>query len=239
MKDFFLKENTDFVPFSLQHLYVVLFLILFGIFFIKWAKKQPLKTQILTGNIFAFFISLVVIIHTLLKVYKGTFNYQEHLPLQLCTFLALLIPIFSLTRKYLYYEVLFFLVLTGTFQALVTPTEYNFMNMPFVKYWVVHAGLVIFMLYATFVYNMRPTFRSVIKSFIGMQVYIILMFIVNYILGSNYFYTMKKPDGTTLLSLFGDWPYYILAVEIIIIPYFLLIYLPFYLTRKRVKNSES
>lgn len=233
MKDFFLKENTDFVPFTLQHLGVILFLIIFGVVLIKWAKKQTINTQILTGNIFTFFISLVVIINTLSKVYKGTFNYQEDLPLHLCTFIALIIPIFSITRKYLYYEVLLFLVLTGTFQALITPTEYNFMNLPFLKYWVVHAGLVIFMLYATFIYNMRPTFKSVFKSFIGMQIYIVLMFIVNYILGSNYYYTMNKPEGTTLLSLFGDWPYYILVVEIIIIPYFLLVYLPFYLTRKK------
>lgn len=233
MKDFFLKENTDFVPFTLQHIAVILFFIIFGIVLIKWAKKQTLSTQTLTGTIFASFISLVVIINVLVKVYKGTFNYQEDLPLHLCTFIGLIIPIFSITRKYLYYEVLLFLVLTGTFQALITPTEYNFMNLPFLKYWLVHAGLVIFMLYATFVYNMRPTFKSVFKSFIGMQMYIVLMFIVNYILGSNYYYTMNKPEGTTLLDLFGDWPYYILVVEIIVIPYFLLVYLPFYLTRKK------
>ena len=233
MNDFFLKENADFAPFSLQHLYVILFLIIFGILFIKWAKRQTLKTQILAGNIFAFSISLVVIINIIFKIQKGNFDYQEDLPLHLCTFLALLIPIFSLTRKYLYYEILFFLVLTGTFQALITPTEYNFMNLPFLKYWLAHAGLVIFMLYATFVYKMRPTLKSVIKSYIGMQVYIVLMFGINYILGSNYFYTMRKPNGATLLDLFGEWPYYIFVVEIVIIPYFLLIYLPFYLTRKK------
>ena len=234
MKDFFLSENADFVPFSLQHIYVFLFFLVFGIIFIRWGRNQSTKIQNLAGNIFAFSISLVVIINIISMVLKGNFDYQEHLPLHLCTFLALIIPIFSLTRKYLHYEIIFFLVLTGTFQAVITPTEYNFMNIPFLKYWLVHAGLVIYMLYATLVYKMKPTLKSVWKSYIGMQVYIVLMFIINYILGSNYFYTMRKPDGATLLDLFGEWPYYIFVVEIVIIPYFLLIYLPFYLTRKKV-----
>ena len=233
MNDFFLKENADFVPFTFQHVAVILFLIVFGIVLIKWAKKQSQKTQIFVGNIFTIAISLSVIIGVSLKIYTGNFDYQVDLPLHLCSFMALIIPIVSLTRKYLYYEVLFFLVLTGTFQSLVTPTEYNFMNFPFFRYWLVHAGLVIFMLYATFIYKMRPTFKSVIRSFIGMQVYMVLMFIVNSILGSNYFYTNRKPEAATMLDLFGEWPYYVIAIKLIVIPYFLLIYLPFYFTRKK------
>ena len=233
MNEFFFKQNTDFTPFTLQHVLVILFLVLFGIFLIKWAKNQSKKSQIFIGNFLAFSISLSVIIGTLLKVYNGDFNYQEHLPFHLCSFLALIIPVLSIKRKYLHYEILFFLILTGTFQSLVTPSSYNFLNFEFFRYWLVHAGLVIFMMYATFIYKMRPTLKSVWKSFLGMQVYMLLMFILNYFLGSNYFYTNRKPDAASLLDLFGDWPYYVFVVELIVIPYFLLIYLPFYLTRKK------
>ena len=90
------------------------------------------------------------------------------------------------------------------------------------------------MMYATFVYKMRPTLKSVGKSFLGMQIYMILMFVLNYFLGSNYFYTNRKPNVATLLDVFGEWPQYVFIVELIVIPYFLLLYLPFYLTRKKV-----
>jgi hypothetical integral membrane protein (TIGR02206 family) len=80
---------------------------------------------------------------------------------------------------------------------------------------------------------MRPTLKSVWKSFIAMQVYMLLMFVLNYFLGSNYFFTNKKPDAETLLDVFGDWPQYVFVVELFVIPYFLLLYLPFYLTRKK------
>lgn len=233
MNDFFFGENADFIPFSEQHILISAIVITLGTILIYWAKKQSEQIQILTGNIIASSISLTVIFGSILNIYKPDFNYQEDLPLHLCSFLALIIPVLSFTRKYIYYEILFFLILAGTLQSLITPSEYNFLNFTFFRYWFVHSGLVIFMLYATFIYKMRPTLKSVFKSFIGMQVYMIIMFIINYMLGSNYFYTNRKPNATTLLDVFGEWPQYIFVVELIVIPFFLLIYLPFYLTRKK------
>ena len=233
MNDFFFGENADFIPFSEQHILISAIVITLGTILIYWAKKQSEQIQILTGNIIASSISLTVIFGSILNIYKPDFNYQEDLPLHLCSFLALIIPVLSFTRKYIYYEILFFLILAGTLQSLITPSEYNFLNFTFFRYWFVHSGLVIFMLYATFIYKMRPTLKSVFKSFIGMQAYMIIMFIINYMLGSNYFYTNRKPNATTLLDVFGEWPQYIFVVELIVIPFFLLIYLPFYLTRKK------
>ncbi len=233
MIDFFLKENSNFTPFTLQHLGVALFFICIGTALILWAQKQNEKTKTRTGNLFAFSIAITIIFGTFLKIYKGEFNYQEDLPLHLCSFLGLSAPLLSITKKLVYYEVFFFLVLAGTLQSVITPDEYNYLNFPFFRYWFVHAGLVIFMMYATFVYKMKPTIKSVGKSFLGMQIYMLLMFVLNYFLGSNYFYTNRKPDAATLLDLLGDWPQYVFVVELIVIPYFLLIYLPFYLTRKK------
>jgi len=231
--DFFLKENNNFTPFSKQHLLVVLFFVCFGFLFIAISKKQNRKTQSIIGNIMAFSICFTVILGTLVKLYKGNFNPQEDLPLHLCSFLALVVPFLSVTKKFLYYEIFFFLILAGTLQSLITPDESNYLNFPFFRYWFVHAGLVIFMFYATFIYKMKPTLRSVGKSFLGMQIYMLLMFVLNYFLDSNYFYTNRKPNAATALDFFGDWPQYIFVVEVLVIPYFLLIYLPFYLTRKK------
>jgi len=233
LNDFFFGENADFVPFSGQHILISAIVIVFGTILIFWAKKQSEQIQFLTGNIIASSISLTVIFGSILNSYKPDFNYQEDLPLHLCSFLALVIPVLSYTRKYIYYEIFFFLILAGTLQSLITPSDYNFLNFTFFRYWFVHSGLVLFMLYATFVYKMRPTIKSVFKSFIAMQFYVILMFLINYLLGSNYFYTNRKPEATTLLDVFGEWPQYIFVVELIVIPFFLLIYFPFYLTRKK------
>ena len=80
---------------------------------------------------------------------------------------------------------------------------------------------------------MRPKFKSVFKSFLALQVYVVLMVIINKLLEANYFYLNEKPQSASILDYFGEWPWYIIVVQIIIIPLFLLIYLPFYLTRKK------
>lgn len=234
MNDFFFEENVDFIPFSEQHLWIIIILILFGISIISWSKRQTERIQIITGNIFAFSISLTVVFGSILNVYKPDFNYQEDLPLHLCSFLALIIPVLSFTRKYLFYEIFLFLILAGTLQSLITPTEHNYLNFPYFRYWFVHGGLVIFVFYTTIIYDMRPTLKSVFKSFLGLQIFTAFIIVINYILGSNYFYTNAKPNTSTLLDVFGEWPQYIFVVEIIVIPFFLLIYLPFYITRKKV-----
>jgi hypothetical integral membrane protein (TIGR02206 family) len=233
MMDFFLKENNGFTPFSIQHLLVLLFFICFGATLIRFTKKQKEATQTKIGNILAFSISFTVLLGTVLNIFKDDFNYQEDLPLHLCSFLAIIVPTLSLTRNFLYFEIFFFLILVGTFQSVMTPDEYNYLNFSFFRYWFVHAGLIIFMLFAVFVYKMRPTIRSVGKSFLAMQAYMLFMFVVNYFLGSNYFYTNRKPKAATLLDFFGDWPQYIFVVELLIIPFFLLIYVPFYFTKNK------
>ncbi|WP_439127387.1 YwaF family protein [Polaribacter sp.] len=231
--NFFIEENNNFVPFTTQHLGVILFIFCFGSLLIFISKKQPKTVQNKIGNVFAFSICATTLLGVFVSVYNGNFNYKTDLPLHLCSFLTLVIPLLSFTRKLLYYEIFFFLVIAGTLQSLITPDDYNYLNFKFFRYWYVHAGLVIFMFFATFVYQLRPTLKSVGKAFLAMQVYMLLMFVINNFLGSNYFYTNRKPNAATLLDFFGDWPQYIFVVELIVIPYFLLIYLPFYLTRKK------
>ena len=220
--------------FGNQHLVALLFFIMFGYFLIKWAKKLTEEKQHKIGNIFAFSLSITVIIWTLLKIYTKGFDIKQDLPLHLCNFIALLLPVFTLTKKKIYFDIVLFWVLAGTTHSVITPDLRNgFPNFIFLKYWYVHAGLIIFVLYTALVLQLKPNLKSVFKSFIALQTYLILLFVINKFLDSNYFYTNSKPEGPTALDYLGEWPYYILTVELILIPYFLLIYLPFYLTRKK------
>lgn len=224
--------------FGLQHVVVLLFFAVAGFLLINWAKKLPENKQLKVGTIFAFSLSFTVVIWTFLKIYTRGFDIKQDLPFHLCNIIALLLPILMISRKNLYYEIVFFWVLAGTTHSVITPDlENGFPNFIFLKYWYVHAGLIIFILYLTFVFKLRPTFKSALKSFIALQGYIILMFFVNYLTGANYFYTNHKPAVASALDYLGEWPVYIFVVELIMIPYFLLFYLPFYLNSKKIKNN--
>jgi len=218
--------------FGNQHLIVLLFFIFFGYFLIKWAKKLNKEMQYTVGNIFAFSLSITIVVWTFLKIYLRGFDIKNDLPFHLCNFIALLLPLFSLKRTQFMYDILLFWILAGTSQAIITPDlKQGFPNFIFLKYWFVHAGLIIFIFYATIIYNFKPTIKSVFNSFFVLQGYLILILMVNNVTSANYFYINHKPNGNTLLNYLGDWPYYIFTIELLLIPYFFIIYFPFYLSR--------
>lgn len=225
--------------FGIQHGLALLFFAVVGYLIIVKAKRMSRKRQIRWGIIMAFFLSITLITWTCVKIYLNGFDVTEDLPLHLCNIVSLLLPLFAFYRKQWIYEILLFWILAGTSQAMITPDLINgFPHYHFLKYWIVHAGLVIFILYATFVFGMRPTVKSIFKSFVALQGYFLLMLLVNKGLGSNYFFISHKPEQGSLLDYFGDWPYYILVSELILFPYFFLIYLPFHLARKRVISQK-
>lgn len=230
------SNNFTFNIGSNEHLFVILMFTIGGFFLIYFSKNYLNKQlQERVGMLFAYTLSATVIIWSLTKIYLGTFNIQTDLPLNLCNLVALATPILTVTKKKVFYEIFFFWVFAGTLQGVITPTlEHGFPHFDFIKYWYIHAGLIVFMLYMTFIYHFKPTFKSVLKSFYGIQIYLILMLIINHYLGSNYFFLNAKPNSGSLLDYFGDWPNYIFVAELIMIPFFSLFYLPFYFARKKV-----
>lgn len=225
---------------SSGHLLPILIAVILGFVCIHYAKKKlSEENQNRLIHFFAIAVSLTVIIFHLHKMVFDQYNVQSDLPLYLCSLLAILIPIFTFYRKYWMYEILVFWIIAGTLQGVITPDiAVGFPSFDYFRYWVVHLGLLIIIFYASFVFKMRPKFKSVFKSFFALQLYIIIVVVINALLNANYFYLNKKPESTSLLDYFGEWPIYILVVQLIVIPYFLIIYLPFYLFQRRL-NSGS
>lgn len=222
---------------SLEHLFPIFLGLVFSVFFILYSKRKLLKTE--QQKMFCFlgiFVSVIVASFHVHKYTTGTYNFRSDLPLYLCSLIALLIPIFTYYRKFWMYEILLFWIIAGTLQGVITPDiATGFPTFDYVRYWVVHLGLLTIIFYATFVFGMWPTFKSVFKSFFALQLYVILMVVINWLLGANYFYLNVKPQSASLLDYFGEWPFYIIVVQLILIPYFLIIYLPFYVLHKKSK----
>jgi hypothetical integral membrane protein (TIGR02206 family) len=218
---------------SLEHLLPIFLAILFCVAVIrisnqKFNQRQKEKTL----NYIGAFVCLAVVVFHAYYFSHGGYNLSEDLPLFLCSFLALIIPIFTYYRKYWMFEILLFWIIAGTLQGVITPDiSKGFPSFDYFRYWIVHLGLLTIIFYAIFVLNMRPTLKSVFKSFLLLQVYAMVLMGVNYLLDANYSYLNRKPESASALDYFGEWPYYLLVMEAILIPFFLLIYLPFYLVR--------
>ena len=234
----FLTPNNNFQAFGFEHGVSALVFISIGFALIRWAQNKNNKKQDQVFVLLSVLLILTNVIWIGLQFLVDDFNYREDLPFHLCNVVGLFTIFLATTKKLWIYEVLLFWTMSAILLALVTPGIVDsFPHYHFMKYWFTHAGVMIFIFYATLVYEMRPTIKSVFKSFFALQIYAIVVYGINSILESNYFYLNAKPPVATLLDNFGDWPHYLIAIEIMLIPLFLLIYLPFYLGSKIKKQA--
>lgn len=225
---------------SLQHILPILLTIVLGFAVILYAKNKHESIQIQVFKLLGVFVSGVMVVFHGYQISKGGYSLQTDLPLFLCSFMALFIVTFTATRRFVLFEFLVFWVIIGTTQGVITPEiEVGFPSFDYFRYWVVHLGLILIIAYAIVVFKMKPNLKSVIKSFIGLQVYLLILMGINKLLDANYGYLNQKPKSATILDYFGEWPTYVITAQLILIPAFFLIYFPFFLVSKKNKNAVN
>ena len=106
----------------------------------------------------------------------------------------------------------------------------------FFRYWSLHAGLVVTILYAVLVIKLPLGWKDFWRAIVATQLYLVFVHLANISLGSNYSYTMHKPHGASILDVMGEWPWYILAGEGVMIILFFVFLFP-YLIIKSVKAN--
>ena len=236
-----LKYNENFKLFSNEHL-LIIGLIFFLCIILPYLAKYYFSEsrKLFLTRFLAVIISITAVLWIIIRVSLGRFVMETDLPLDLCNLAALSLTFLMWKPKYKFHEILYFLILSGTFQAILTPHLLEgFPNYTFMKYWIVHGGLVVFVIYITCAYKFYPAKLSILKTFIVLQIYTLLMFPINWLIGSNYFYIMRKPPTSSLLDYFGPWPWYIVVCEGIAVILFVIVYLPIYFIVNKSKNASQ
>jgi hypothetical integral membrane protein (TIGR02206 family) len=231
----FLEFNTDFSFYGSQHIAIIILTISLSIGLPLLAKRYfSAQQQLWTSRIMAILISSWVIVYDVILLYLGKFNYKTDLPLDICNFLGLLLPFLMWKPNRTIFPYLYFWILTGTTQAVFAPHLFNgFPNFIFFKYWVVHSGLIIYILFVTFVWEFQLNIKDLWRSFVVLQLYVLFVFIVNKFIGANYVYVIAKPPTASVLDYFGPWPLYILVCEFIALFLSFMVYLPYLRPRSK------
>lgn len=203
--------------------------IVFSIFFIGipiiFGKLLPEKSQ----NRFGFFIG-ILLLATALSVhpymaYEGIWDLRSSLPLQLCALSGFLSGIAFFYRNQIVYELLIYWGIPGAFHSLLTP-EMSLGGSSFIvaEFYVAHAGILLSALYLTFVSGMKPREHSWFKIFLYTQLLLLAVGGINLLLDANYMYLCKKPIANNPLVI-GDWPLYVLILDLAGLIHFFIIYL--------------
>jgi hypothetical integral membrane protein (TIGR02206 family) len=223
----FAKTGEKFELFEPAHLWALLIVATAVIAFPLWMRKRPPVWQ----KRVAYGMAILLVTY---RMY-GPFVYQYYdgvrlidgLPFQICGMLALVNAYMLWRRSYRVYELAYFMSLSAAVQPLITPdVAIGFPHITFLLSTASHGLLVMSAFYATFVFGFRPTWRSVIITFVVSNIYMLVMFPVNMLLGTNFMYIMDTPGTESLLNFMGPWPVYILVGELVGLVFFLIGYAP-------------
>jgi hypothetical integral membrane protein (TIGR02206 family) len=231
MGDFFAKDYTGgpFVLFDTAHLIALGVVALVNLSFIFFRRVENPRAR--TGLRYAMAIILIVnegMWHWW-HIYTGQWTIQTMLPLHLCSVMVFLSAAMLVTRRYGIYEYLYFLGIGAAIQALLTPDVglYGFPHFRFFQTFISHGLIVSAAIYMTVVEGYRPRWKSFRNIFVGGNIYMLFVGLVNWLIGSNYLFIAHKPDTPSLIDLLGPWPWYILGLEAMGLFTCLILYTPF------------
>jgi hypothetical integral membrane protein (TIGR02206 family) len=224
----FYTDTEGFSNFGVDHLVTMGLAVGFGAFLIHYARTQNQARQDWIGLILGWSLFTTVVLWTAVRIYLGVFSFRTDLPLELCYFSSLAMPWFMASRNKTAYQFLYYWILAGTTQAIVTPNiHFSFPHYTFLKYFITHCGLVICVLYVTFVYKLRPTWKGIWIAYFGWQLFFVVIGGINILLKSNYLYICNKPDTVSLVDVLGEWPRYLISAQFVSLFIFVLLWLPF------------
>jgi hypothetical integral membrane protein (TIGR02206 family) len=218
----------DFVLFDWKHLTFLAAIVLFNLSFL-WVRTKPESFRYKFRIIYASVSILIELTWHAWKLSIGQWTVQEMLPLHMCSIFVILNAIMMVRKNYSIYEFSYFCSIGGAMQPLLTPDAGQY-GLPHYRAWqtlIAHALILSAPIYMTVVEGFRPSWNSLKKVVIGVNIYMLIITPFNFLIGSNYMFTAHKLTTASLLDVLPDWPWYIPFLELIGFAVFSILYMPF------------
>jgi hypothetical integral membrane protein (TIGR02206 family) len=244
MSEFFAADYTgrNFVLFSPSHIAALITIIVINCIIFLFRKRiQNRSSEQALRYILASVLILQEISYDTWYAYIGKWSIASTLPLHLCGISVILSAIMLVTKSYPLFEIVYFWGVGGATQALLTPDigVYGFPHYRFFQFFISHGAIVTACLFGVFIFNYRPTLKSLKKAFAALNIYMVFIAGFNALTGGNYLFISSKPSTASLMDYLGPWPWYILSLDAIAVLLFFIIYIPFWAIEHRVKMKAS
>jgi hypothetical integral membrane protein (TIGR02206 family) len=229
-----LTNVRPFTHYGSEHALWLLWSLLYTVFWI-WLGRQQVSRAAEQGV--AYIFSAISVITWILMTYAHIFwdpiyakgySIGTILPFHLCYFLNLLLPMMHVWRSQRLFDWWFPWIIAACFQALFTadldeafPHYYN------VRYFVVHATLVLHGLYGVFVYKFRPDKWTPLRALLAGNLYFLFCHFFNLKMGTNFMYTIAPAKGSILEAMGNN---YVLKIDLLAGIIFYIVCSPFYYT---------
>ena len=176
-------------------------------------------------------------------------NPVDHLPITVCGWAIIFGSFMLLDKSQTLFDICYFWVFAGTIFALITPTVITYTGptrFRYYQFWTEHLMGYIAIFYMIFVHKLRPTVKSLIKSYVALTVLGVVAIFANNIIGpgANYLF-MAKPESTpSILDILpSNYALRIFIMALVVTSLFVLSYVPWFImdrkARKRAQVDEE
>ncbi len=172
-------------------------------------------------------------------------NPVDHLPITVCGWAVVFCSYMVIGKSQSLFDISYFWLFAGSIFALITPTVITYtgpLRFRYYQFWFEHTLGYVAIFYMIFVHKMRPTVKSMVKSYVALAVLAVVAYVANDIIGpgANYLF-MAKPESTpSILDILPpDFTLRIIIMGAAITALYIIAYLPWYIKDKRSgKNAE-
>lgn len=190
---------------------------------------------------FAQFSAIIILLIKLAElsyrhIYVGEPIYSL-LPLHMCNLTLIIAILTMLTKSQKLFQLTYYWCLGALFAVITPDIKYSFPHPLTLSFYITHFYLLFAAIYGILFFNFKPTFKGWVNAFITLNIFAFIIFFINKKLGTNYLYVNRIPNFSSPLDYFGQWPYYIIVVEVIYLILTYGIYYPF--RRKTYKYSTK
>jgi hypothetical integral membrane protein (TIGR02206 family) len=145
-------------------------------------------------------------------VVLGTWSIKYTLPLQLTDAVSAVTIAALLTERQMLVELAYFWAFTASLQAVLTPDlAQSFPSVFYFTYFGYHVGAIVAASYLVFGCHRYPRPGAVWRVFWITLAFAAVVGAADLITGGNYMYLRTRPAHSSLLSLMGPWPWYVLG----------------------------
>lgn len=240
-------SEQEFSLFTLPHFLPILLLI--AALYLLHKHRDRIRTSAHETN-FRYILGFILIICDMSYYWRLAAcpwlsnGPSEHLPIGVCAWTIIFCSFMMIGKSQKLFDIVYFWLLSGSLFALATPTPLTFCGptrFRYYQFWLEHTLGYVAVFYMIFVHHMRPTFRSLIRSYCALLGLAILAAWVNSMIpGANYLYMARPESAPSVLDILP--PNYALRVSIIITVItvmFGLAYLPWYIKDKKEAKSNA
>jgi len=239
MKNFFDHGiEGEFSYFSLAHFApIIIMLIIIFLLYKYGSKLKDWKHEENARIVFAVIVLLSDMSYFWHKIYIGA-NVANHLPVTVCGWAAIMSSFMLMTKKKGIFDVVYFFVLAGSINALITPAviiDNGPTHFRYYQFWIEHTSIFIAVFYMLFVHKFKINLKSLIRASIAILVMgAVAIYVNSNIEGANYLFLSSTEAGESVLNFLPSNIFLRLGImSSILFTMFGLAYIPWiYLNKK-------